>query len=66
MPKVKTRNEGVISQKWILPESLVHAAACCFGEPVIQRGKEREDKSAEDRIVEVPDDEICIMQMKVN
>jgi len=48
-----------------LAERLVHAAACCFGEPEVQRGKEREHKSAEDRIVEVANDKVGVVQVQV-
>src|SRR5512133_1619513 len=44
---------------YFAPE-FVHAATGSFREPVIQSRKEREDKSAKDRIVEVTDDEVGI------
>src|SRR5215213_8008297 len=48
-----------------LAPKFIHPATCCFGEPIIDRGKEWEDKSAENRIVEVADNPVCIVQVQV-
>src|SRR5687768_3946193 len=48
-----------------LSPELAHAAAGCFGEPIINRGEEREDKAAKDRIVKMSDNEVSVMQMKI-
>src|SRR5215216_3303604 len=49
-----------------LAPEFVHAATGRFRVPVIQRGKEREDKAAEDRVMEVTDHKIRIGQVQVH
>src|ERR1041384_4204998 len=48
-----------------LAPKLVHPATGRFGEPVIDRSKEWEDKSPKDRVVEMTHDEVCIGQVKI-
>src|SRR5215213_1765957 len=48
-----------------LAPEFIHSATRRFGKPIIDRGKEREDKSTENRIVEVTNDPIGVMKMEV-
>ena len=41
-----------------LTKLLAHAAPSCFGEPIVNCRKEREDISAKHRVVEVTADEV--------
>src|SRR6266498_108557 len=63
--KGQDKERGCHDPEVHLAPELVHAATGRFREPVIQRRKEREDESAEDRIVEVTYDEVSISQMQV-
>src|SRR6185503_707649 len=64
-PKSQHQERGRHQPEMHLAPKLAHAATGRFGIPVIDRCKEREDETTEDRIVEMPDNEICIMQMQV-
>ena len=48
-----------------LTQGFIHPFSCYLGEPVIQAGKEGKYKASEHGVVEMTDDEICVMQVQV-
>ena len=47
------------------PPELAHFSASCFREPVINAGKKSEDRAGRDDVVEMRDDVVGIVQIKI-